>query len=927
VLAVAVLGPVEVRRDGAPRPVPGGRTTELLVRLALDAGTRVTTERLIEDLWAGDAVATARNTLQSKVSQLRRALGGPDAVVAEHGGYRLGIDPDDVDVARATRLAGAVADARRRGDVAGVLAAATEGLSLFRGELLTGAGDGEWVAAHRSRLDELRRGLLEAQLAARADLDPSDGVVGELESLVAEMPHREGLWIALITALWRAGRQGEALAAGRRVRRLLADDLGLVPGPELQALERAILDQRPVTAAPAPAPPSTPRGNVPTFGTATVGRADAVAAVLDLLRRERLVTIVGPAGVGKTRLAVEVARALPVADGPWLVRLEHVPADDTVAPVVAETIGASVGPASLLERLAGTDAVIVMDNCEHVVEAAAAVVVDVLEAAPGTRVVATSQRPLGLDGEVVFELAPLGLGDAVELFVARGRRDRVADHDLVLDVCRALDGLPLAIELAAARTRSLTLADIARRLDQRFAILSDPTGPRPGRRTALAAAIAWSYDLLFPDDQRCLWALACFGDGAPLDAAQAVASAIGVPHGASLDSFDRLVDRSLAHADPGADGGVRYRLLDSIRSFAGDRLDEAGGSDAARLAHARWIAEVADRVGRQIGGPDQRSGALAARAERANVDLALAWSAAHEPALGVAIVNGFGPAWTVLGDGAAGAARIRAAIVAAPGTSAAAAVSSWLLASWLEASAGDVELAASDVRHADALAAPLDAPAIRADVLRHHAFLAIQQGRPDDALDHALASLEIAARTGNERQVAAASNLVAYGRMARGELDAAQEAATVALDLRTALGDTWGQMHAEAMLGRIAGAAGDLAEAQNRLRRAASRSLELGFAGQTALHLTSLGALQQQHGSNTEAIATLQDALAAAAAAGDRRIAATARLHLAHSLHALDRPDEAASNLRQNMEWYAAAGGGDGQQASIELLARIDAAR
>jgi predicted ATPase len=554
-------------------------------------------------------------------------------------------------------------------------------------------------------------------------------------------------------------------------------------------------------------------------------------------------------------------------------------------------------------------------------------VVDVLEATTGTRVLATSQRPLGLDGEVVFELTPLGLDDAVELFVARGRRDRVDDHDLVLDVCRALDGLPLAIELAAARTRSLTLADIARRLDRRFAILSDPTGPRPGRRTALAAAIAWSYDLLFPDDQRCLWALACFGDGAPLDAAQSVASALEVPDGASLDSFDRLVDRSLAHADPGVDGGVRYRLLDSIRSFAGDRLDDADCGDAARHAHARCIADLAERVGRQIVGAGQRSGALAARAERANVDLALAWSAAHEPVLGVAIVNGFGPAWIVLGDGAAGAARIRAAIVAAPATPAAAAVPCWLLAGWLEASAGDVELAASDLGHAETLAATLDDPAMRADILRHRAFLAIQQGRPHDALDHALASLEVATRIADERRIAAASNLVAYGWMSRGELDAAQRAARTALDLRIALGDTWGQMHAEAMLGRIAGVAGDLAEAETRLRRAASRSGELGFAGQTALHLTSLGALQQQRGDDAAAVATLQDALEAAAAAGDRRIAATARLHLAHSLHALDRPDDAASNLRQNLEWYAAAGGGDGQQASIDLLARIDDAR
>ena len=423
-----------------------------------------------------------------------------------------------------------------------------------------------------------------------------------------------------------------------------------------------------------------------------------------------------------------------------------------------------------------------------------------------------------------------------------------------MDVCRALDGLPLAIELAAARTRSLALADIARRLDDRFAILSDPTGRRPRRQAALAAAIGWSYDLLFPDDQRCLWALACFGDGAPLDAAQAVAAVLGVPAAASLDSFDRLVDRSLARADLDT-GGVRYRLLDSIRSFAAARLDEAGCGDDARRAHASWVADLAERIGEVIGGRGQPWAVATTRAERANIDLALAWTAHHQPALGVGIVRGCGPAWIVLGDGAAGAARIRAALVAAPDAAPGEAVPAWLLACWLEASAGDVELAASDLGHADDLAASLEDPTIGADVARHHAFLAIQQGRPDEALDHALASLAVAERAGLERQIAGASNLVAFAWMARGEHDLARRAATAALERRVALGDTWGQMHAEAMLGRIAGAAGDLAEADARLRGAAARSVELGFAGQSALHLTSLGALQQQHGHHDDAIA------------------------------------------------------------------------
>ena len=356
--------------------------------------------------------------------------------------------------------------------------------------------------------------------------------------------------------------------------------------------------------------------------------------------------------------------------------------------------------------------------------------------------------------------------------------DRLADEELVVDVCRALDGLPLAIELAAARTRSLALTDIARRLDDRFAVLSDPTGRRPRRQAALAAAIGWSYDLLFPDDQRCLWALACFGDGAPLDAAQAVAAALDVPAAASLDSFDRLVDRSLARAD--LDTGTASATASSTASAASPP-PASTKRDAATMPGAPTPTRSPtspQRVGEVIGGRGQPWAVATTRIERANIDLALAWTGHHQPALGVGIVRGCGPAWVVLGDGAAGAARIRAALVAAPDAAPGDAVPAWLLACWLEASAGDVDLAASDLGHAEDLAASLDDPTIGADVARHHAFLAIQQGHPDQALDHALASLAVAERAGLERQIAAASNLVAFAWMARGELDLARRAAT-----------------------------------------------------------------------------------------------------------------------------------------------------
>ena len=457
------------------------------------------------------------------------------------------------------------------------------------------------------------------------------------------------------------------------------------------------------------------------------------------------------------------------------MRLEHVPRGGAVAPVVTDTIGAAGGQASVVERLAGSDALLVMDNCEHVVDDVAGVVVEVLEAAPSTRVLATSQRPLGVDGEVVYELPPLALTDAVELFVARGRRDRLADEELVVDVCRALDGLPLAIELAAARTRSLALADIARRLDDRFAILSDPTGRRPRRQAALAAAIGWSYDLLFPDDQRCLWALACFGDGAPLDAAQAVAAVLGVPAAASLDSFDRLVDRSLARADLDT-GAVRYRLLDSIRSFAAARLDEAGCGDDARRAHARWVADLAERIGEMIGGPRPavggRDGSRRASQHRPRPGVDGRPPAGARGRDRQRLRSGVDRPRRRRGGGSPDPRRPRRRHPTSPPARPCRRGSSppgWrrrpVMSSWRRPTSG----------HADDLAASLEDPTIGADVARHHAFLAIQQGRPDEALDHALASLAIAERAGLERQIAGASNLAAFAWMARGELDLARQ--------------------------------------------------------------------------------------------------------------------------------------------------------
>ena len=565
------------------------------------------TDRLVDDLWAADAVNTRRNTLQSKIAKLRRALGDPPVIVSGDGGYTLAVEPSEVDALAVLREAAAASRLLDAGDDRGAADLCASTLQLYRGEVLPAAGDGEWVNPHRARLEEARMTLVETQFSARLRLGDVGDVIGELEAAVATYPFQEGLWELLITALYRAGRQADALATYQRVRNQLADELGLDPGPQLQQLEQQILVHDASLGVPArtvrPFDPDPPPGNLPSMSAELVGRDTEVAAVSDLLARERLVEIVGPGGVGKTASRSPTGRRLSLSNGVgpggvWLARLETaVTADDVIDTLIAAlNVG---GEAALFERLKQTAALVILDNCEHVIDAAAALAVRLLDAAPGLRVLCTSQVPLDVDGEAVFELAPLALADAVELFTRRASAQRMHrpssdGDDAVHDLCRSLDGLPLAIELAAARTKTLSIEEITRRLDDRFNVLSDPTSRRPERRRALKSTIRWSYDLLFPDDQRGLWALATFAGGAPLPAVESVLEALDVPAAAAIDVVGRLASRSLVIVDDERTSTpVRYRLLDSIRAFALEAMTDAGVSERALAAHAAWFAEAA----------------------------------------------------------------------------------------------------------------------------------------------------------------------------------------------------------------------------------------------------------------------------------------------------------------------------------------------
>ena len=876
-------------------------------------------DALMEDLWGS---STGRNTLQSKVSQLRRALGDKDLVVGLDDTYRLLVDPAKVDAVHVLDLAAQGSAARQAGNATTALERASEGLALFRGEVLLDAGD--WATPHRARLDEVRLGLLEDVMSARVDLGSGGELVAELETLVDRHPLRERLWACLMTALYRGGRQADALEAYGRVRTLLVTELGIEPGPDLRRLEQQLLQQSvQLSRTPVLAAVQAP-GNLPRKPTVLLGREDELAALRGLIAANRFVNVIGPAGVGKTSLLLEVAREVQVPGGVWLVRLEAVTSSAALEQVVAETLHVA-GGAQLRERLTGAQTVLLLDNCEHVVENVAALVEPLLQDVPGLVVLATSQVPLGIEEEMAFHLEPLSPANSAALFWARAREMR---HQLVVDdatnalveeVCRALDGLPLAIELAAARVRSLSVHDIARRLDDRFALLQDPSSHRPERRRALAGAIGWSYDLLFPDDQRALWALSCFAGSASLEAFTHVLGTLEVPPVAVVDTLTRLVDRSLVSMDSSEDGQVRYRLLDSIRAYAADRLTDAGLRESAHDAHARWYAQRATWCAAHVRGRSQPACLALARAERANVDAALAWSRANDPALGVAIATGFGWTWVVLGDGAAAAARLRHTLTAATGPAERGRV--LLLAGWLESSAGNVTLAGTDLDEASTIAEALEDAELRAEVSRHRGFMYLQQGQPVEALSSASSSLGWYREMHLVWETAASLVLTAYGALMLGDTTSAAHDGAEAVSILTPLGDSWGLVHATAMLGGIAQVEGRFEDAIVALNGAVQESIALGFLGQAALHLGSLARVQQRAGRPAEATASYHQTLVAATACGDGRMAATARLNLARLLRGTGYGTAAVPLLQENLDWYAGAGGGDGALLSQCVLA------
>jgi predicted ATPase len=638
-----ILGPLEVRDGSGPVRVPGAKERALLADLLVNAGRVVPADRLVEDLWGSQPPGNPVNTLQGRVSALRRALGpAGGGLVTRPPGYLLEADPEQVDAGRFERL---VAEAAALGPAGGPRAAALleEALSLWRGPALAEFADQPWAQAEAARLEDLRLAATESLVELRLAAGGHAGLVGELEGLVAAHPTRERLRGHLMLALYRSGRQADALGAYQRTREVLAEELGIDPSPELQRLHHQILIQDPALEAAAPGR-DQPRHNLPERLTSLVGREGELRDVAKLVGEHRLVTVTGPGGAGKTSLAVALGGRLAdgYPDGAWLVELAPLRDPAQLPQAVAVAVGLTEQPSgpdaaarSTAERLAAHVAdkgiLLLLDNCEHLVEACAALARGLLEAGPRLRVLATSREVLGVPGEVVWPIPPLAVPasaddadpgsaeaasgaaatspealagfDAVRLFVERAA---AADPGFVLDaasgpvvaeLCRRLDGLPLAIELAAARVRALPPAELATRLEDRFRLLAGGAGALDPRQQTLRATVDWSWDLLEERDRRLLRRLSVFSGGWTVAAAEAVCGGGGLDPAEVLDGLFRLLDRSLIVRVVAAGGEpARFTLLETLRAYGAERLAEAGEAEPVAARHSGWCLALAEEA-------------------------------------------------------------------------------------------------------------------------------------------------------------------------------------------------------------------------------------------------------------------------------------------------------------------------------------------
>ncbi|MFE6924802.1 BTAD domain-containing putative transcriptional regulator [Nocardia sp. NPDC057663] len=922
-----VLGPLTVWTDGGVVvPIPGTKVRALLADLLLAAGQPVSADRLIDDIWGEDPPGNPAGTLAAKASQLRRALedaeqGSRDLVVSPPPGYRLATTAVD-----ALRFRALLAEARTHTDTGKRIKTLTAALELWRGPAFDDFRDAEFTRSAIAQLEELRLVAVEELAEARLAEGEYGEVAGDLTRCVTEHPLRERLRAAQLRALYGAGRQAEALDSYEDLRRQLADELGLDPSPELVDLHRSILGQDPGLVVTRPRAVVRRRTtNIPAQRTELIGRAADLDALADAVGASRLVSLIGPGGVGKTRLATTTAAGLTdrFPHGTWLVELAPLAAETTDADRIADTVAQAVGvrlgdgaqssTVALGEALAEQELLLVLDNCEHIVEPAADFTELLLGAVPGLRILATSREQLRLAGEDVVAVAPLTVppsgGDvaaiaqsnAVRLFVTRARagaRDFVLDAgnaDAVATLCRRLDGIPLALELAATRVRALGVHEMVARLDDRFRLLATGHRGAPPRQQTLAAMINWSWGLLDEDERLVLRRLAVHAGGCTLEAAESVCAAVvpdaEIDPSMVADVIARLVDRSLVQQS-----GRRYRLLESVAAFSADRLAEAGEEAAVRRAHHAYYRALAERAAPELYGADQQRWLRRLDSEDANLHAALEGSVRDGDAEAALRLTG-ALAWYWLLRGRLGPARrwFDAALALGGTPRHRALVAAWrLTATFRQGDFTDVSARRADV---SAGLAELDPAArVRAEVIL--LMSALDAGADQDLETSVRQLLSECEQVGDRWSRATIQVALAKSAHSRADVDALARYAKEAARLFAELGDRWGRLQAAEWLGGLAELTGDLGGSADIHREALVLARELELWGQASAHLCWLGWIAMQHTEFDEARDFAEQAMVLAAEQGDGAGRLFASIVLAFTARRDNRPEEAERLLR-----------------------------
>ncbi|MCM6776737.1 hypothetical protein NDR87_22355 [Nocardia sp. CDC159] len=794
---VRVLGPVLVWAEGRQIAVDRPLERAVLVRLGLARGTPVPDQRMAVDLWGDGDLTRPIPRLRVLISRLRAALGGhANAVLRSPAGYRANIVL--ADLAAAEAAADRMHAARRAGRHEEVRAAAREALSHWRATALADLMAVPFVRAEAARLEEWRLGLTVTGLDAAVALGAEAEVIAELAALVDEHPLHEPLTRLHAIAVYRTGSQADALDRLQRLRRALSDELGVDPAPETAELELRMLNHdpalrtAPARLAPAPEPAGSEyTGALPVPTDSFLGRRRELSAVLGAASRPGLVSVVGPPGSGKSRLALEAARRL-VSTGRAvrLVELGPLHRADTVGPAVAAALEVDAPPQGWAAALAPVlrDAVLVLDGAEHVLAAARLTAATLLRLTPGLTVLVTSQRALDQPGEFVIGLGALERPASVELFVDRsvGPLTAAERADLV-SVCAAVDWLPLGIELAAGLTRTLTVAQLAQRIDARVRLLVGGPG---GRHGSLQAALDWSYELLEPVEQAVLRRISVFAGGFVLEAAEAVVPDDELDRTGVAPALAELVQRSLVavHID-GA--GRRFSLLETVRAYALTKLAAAQEVSLTRARHADWCLELVTTA-----GADRRfasAGAVAeVFAEWPNLLEALecAPGTAWAPT-GLRLATALHEPWLVRSWYREAQRHFRA-LIDAPGATSAERANALSRHAFHALMTGGLDRAAELLRQAAGLADGLDDEALLLGIRYYQGIVDIERGRLPAAVDALETGERLAERLGDRTRMSAFADARGTAQLFAGAALAALGSYRRALDIDRELGDEHG---------------------------------------------------------------------------------------------------------------------------------------